>query len=197
MLEPMEEIAASRDAAREAKDPMTDFCTLATVDDHGCPQARVVVLRDLHSGGVELMISRKSPKFRHLEATGKYQILLYWKTLGRQFRLSGDYQILPPEAREKVWSYKRHTSKLLEHFYEEYQEQSTPLASREDLVTGIASLKAKYPEASETPLPPSAAQILFAPHRVELWYGSEEDRLHRRWLATRSRNAWERQLLTP
>lgn len=199
MLEPLEEIADARHHATKMNDPMADLCVLATVDAEGLPSARVLVLREISREGIEVMVSALSPKYRALEATGHYELVLFWKSVGRQFRLRGRYTVLPPEEGQKYWDHKRHTSKLLEYFYEEIQEQSTPMAERTVLVDGIDGLKKRFPDPAAIPIPESARVIRFEPTRIELWTGSEKDRLHRRWEATRDagEDGWSRRMLVP
>jgi len=197
VLEPMEEIAEVRDQARAAGDPLADLVALVTVDAEGLPSARMVVMRGLSRQGIEVMVSALSPKVRDLEATGRYQLLLYWRSVQRQFRLRGSYRVLSAPAREPIWARKRHESKLLDHYYERFQEQSSVLASREALLEGIEALRTRYPDPAEVPIPEATRLIRFEPAEVELWAGSDEDRLHRRWRAKSEGEGWSRELLVP
>lgn len=193
----MARVVALRDEARAAGDPMADLCVLATADGSGQAEARALVVRGLGPGGVDLMLSEHSPKYHALDAWGRYEVLLFWRTISVQVRLRGDFADGPEALRDEVWARKRLESKLLDHFYAEVQPQSTALESRDQLLEGIEALRERWPEAPQVPLAPGTRLLRLRPQRVEGWRGSEGDRLHHRWEATREGDAWTSRLLVP
>jgi pyridoxamine 5'-phosphate oxidase len=196
-MHPLEEIAAAREDAREHEDPMTNLGTLATVDDAGQPWARTLAVREIGPEGVLLTASSLSPKWTQLNRDPRAELVLYYGTLGRQFRIQGWIEAASEEAREKLWCQLSRSSQLVERLYRPDRRQSSPLPSREQLLDWLVEEAAIHPEDAAIPAPESFLALLLVPKRVELWTGSYEDRLHHREEALRGGDGWKRHLLVP
>jgi len=103
---------------------------------------------------------------------------------------------MEPEWIEAYWRHKGHGLKLLEHDYTEFRPQSERVASRQEFLAGIHSLRHRYPDDESVPPPPSLMGIYVVPLEIETWHGSEE-RLHDRRLFQRSGTEWECATLVP
>jgi pyridoxamine 5'-phosphate oxidase len=193
--DPLAELAADRERARAAGDPFTDLCVLATADGQGRPAVRTLVLRDTGVQGVGLLVSDSSPKWAPLVA-GRYECLLPWLTIRRQYRVRGTLGPMPEARLAGYWGQKVHTSRLLDVYYDVAGAQSSEVASREALLAGIEDLRARYPEPDRVPRPARLRGVYLVPERVEIWRGSP-DRLHDRRLFTRAGDAWVQQVLVP
>ncbi|MFQ5874084.1 MAG: pyridoxine 5'-phosphate oxidase C-terminal domain-containing protein [Dehalococcoidia bacterium] len=196
MTDPLEEIVAERERAREKDDPNTRVCFLATVTAEGHPTVRTLVLRDIHPQGIELLISSASPKWRQLQSSNSYELLLFWPTIMRQYRIRGVIEPMEEEAIQRYWDRKSLGSRLLELYYPTFEAQSTSVPSREHMLRGIESLRKRYPEAEEVPRPDTLKGIYLVPHSVETWHGGK-DRLHDRRLYTRTDKGWMEKVLVP
>jgi pyridoxamine 5'-phosphate oxidase len=195
VLDPIDEIARDREQARAAGDPLVDVCILATAGRNGAPGLRALVLRDVGPEGVGLLISATSPKWEPLRS-GRYECLLLWTSIRRQFRLRGGLAPMP-EARVDIhWRQKAHESRLLDLFYDRIQPQSSPLASRQVLLAGIETLRRQHPTPDAVPRPELLRGVYLVPFRVEAWHGSP-DRLHDRHLYIRTAGVWREQILVP
>jgi pyridoxamine 5'-phosphate oxidase len=63
---------------------------LSTVDENGCPDARVLILKNLDHRGWHFAIKADSPKGRHINNNPAVALNFYWPRLGRQIRIRGE-----------------------------------------------------------------------------------------------------------
>ena len=195
MPDPLAEIVAARDRARASRDPFVDLCILATADGAGPPGVRTLVLRDVSAQGVGLLVSQASPKWAPL-AAGRYECLLVWLSIRRQYRVRGGLAPMPEALVEEYWRQKGHASRLLDFYYTAVQPQSSPVASRARFLEGIDGLRGHHPERDGVPRPPALRGVYLVPDRIEAWRGSP-DRLHDRYLYRRSGAGWTEEILVP
>jgi pyridoxamine 5'-phosphate oxidase len=193
--DPIEEIVRARARARCAADPFTDVCLLATAGADTAPGARPLVLRDIGPQGVGLLISASSPKWEPLRS-GRYECLLLWTSVRRQYRIRGGLAPMPDALLEGYWQKKVHESRLLDLYYERVQPQSSVVASREAFRDGIEKLRREHPTPEAVPRPPLLRGVYLVPSRIEAWHGAP-DRLHDRILYTRGPDGWRQQVLVP
>lgn len=193
--DPIAEIVQARERARAAGDALVDLCILATVDGRSAPGVRPLVLRDVGPQGIGLLISASSPKWRPVQS-GRYECLLLWTSVRRQFRVRGSLSPMPEDLVERYWQQKVHESRLLDLYYDEFGAQSSPVASREEFRAGIDALRRRHPTADAVPRPPQLRGVYLEPSRIEVWHGSP-DRLHDRCVYVRAGNGWRTQTLVP
>lgn len=196
MVDPVQEIIQERQRARERGDPLADVCYLVTVASAERAEARALTLRDITDRGVGVLINRTSPKWRQLSQTGAATVLIHWPTVRRQYRIWGGITAIEPDRVDAYWRRKSHGSKLLELYYTEFKPQSGRIASRDEFLAGIESLRQRYPDSAAVPPPASLAGVYVVPREIETWHGSEE-RLHDRRLFQRSGTGWECATLVP
>jgi pyridoxine/pyridoxamine 5'-phosphate oxidase len=194
-LDPIALIVDDRARARAAGDPLADLCVLATAHDTGAPGVRPIVLRDVGPQGIGLLISRTSPKWEPL-SSGRYELLLLWLTIRRQYRVRGGTVPMPDALVETYWSQKVHESRLLDLYYATYGAQSTTVPSRERFLEGIDALRQRYASPETVPRPDLLQGVYLVPERIEVWRGSA-DRLHDRRRFHRGRTGWREETLVP
>lgn len=182
--------------AQKLNDSHSNYCTVATVSRHGTPSARVVILRQITEEGLVVFCSAISPKWDELISTGEYELLLFWETLMVQYRIGGSFDTISEEEMEKHWSNKQYNSKIMDHYYNTYQPQSSVIQSRELFLQRINTLQKQYSDEKTVPFPQGVKGILFKPEYVEQWIGSD-DRLHERYLFRKVNGKWEREILIP
>jgi pyridoxamine 5'-phosphate oxidase len=195
-VDPIQEIRQERERAREAADPLTDVCYLVTVASADRGEARALTLRAITDLGVGVLINRTSPKWRQLSRTGTATILIHWPSVRRQYRIWGGIAPMEPERVDAYWGRKSHGSKLLEHYYATFLPQSDRIASRQEFLAGIESLRVRFPDRDAVPSPQSLVGIYVVPREIETWHGSEE-RLHDRRLFLKSDTDWSCSTLVP
>jgi pyridoxamine 5'-phosphate oxidase len=194
-LDPVALMVDDRARARAAGDPFADLCVLATAEGMGRPGVRPIVLRDVGPSGIGLLISRTSPKWEPL-ASGRYELLLLWLTIRRQYRVQGGVAAMPDALVQTYWDQKVHESRLLDVYYGTYGAQSSPVASRERFLDGIDTLRRAYPAPDAVPRPELLRGVYLVPDRIEMWRGSP-DRLHDRRRFAREGSRWREETLVP
>ena len=196
--DPIALVVEDRARARAAGDPLADLCVLATgggAEETGPPGVRPIVLRDVGPQGIGLLISRTSPKWEPL-SEGRYEVLLLWLTIRRQYRVRGGVAPMPDALVETYWNQKVHASRLLDLYYATYGAQSTTVPSRERFLEGIDTLRQRYPSPEAVPRPELLRGVYLVPERIEAWRGSP-DRLHDRRRFARAGGEWREETLVP
>jgi pyridoxamine 5'-phosphate oxidase len=196
--DPIALVVEDRARARAAGDPFADLCVLATAggaEEGSPPGVRPIVLRDVGPQGIGLLISRTSPKWEPL-SSGRYELLLLWLTIRRQYRVRGAVAPMPDALVETYWNQKVHASRLLDLYYATYGAQSTTVPSRERFLEGIEALRQRYPSSEAVPRPELLRGVYLVPERIEAWRGSS-DRLHDRRRFAREGNEWREETLVP
>lgn len=176
----------------EINDP--NAMALATVDETGLPNVRMVLLKSFSSEGFVFYTNYSSCKGQEILGSMKASLLFHWKSLRRQIRIRGIveqvstkeadayFQSRPRESQIGAWASK----------------QSQPLDNRSVLEKAIAKYTKCY-EAGDIPRPPYWSGFCVKPLFIEFWY-DRMFRLHDRLLFTRDsieQNAWKRQQLYP
>lgn len=195
-LDPIDEIVVQREKARERGDLLANVCFLATVTEDGGGTARALSLRDIDQRGFGVLVNGLSVKWAELQSGRGFELLIYWPTVSRQFRIRGRLTPMDDEDRRRYWDRKTHGSKLLEHYYPTFEPQTTVVSSRDRLVSGIEELEKRYPDEKNVPLPDSLIGVCVEPDQIEAWH-SGEGRLHDRHRYTRTADGWRDEVLVP
>ncbi len=195
VADPIAELVSDRERARAASDPLVDVCILATADARGAVGVRALVLRDTGPAGVGLLVTELSGKWEPLLA-GRAECLLLWLAIRRQYRVRGRVEPMPESRVAAYWARKTHESRLLDLYYPRQHAQSTPVASREAFLAGIAALRREHPTPEAVPRPDTLRGVYLVPERIEIWRGSP-DRLHDRRLFERDGAGWRESVLVP
>jgi pyridoxamine 5'-phosphate oxidase len=194
--DPISLVVDDRARARTAGDPLADLCVLATAGaSDGAPGVRPIVLRDVGPQGIGLLISSTSPKWEPL-SSGRYELLLLWLAIRRQYRVRGVLAPMPDALVETYWNQKVHESRLLDVYYAAYGAQSSAVPSRAHFLEGIDTLRTRYPTPDAVPRPDLLRGVYLVPDRIEAWRGSP-DRLHDRRRFIREAHGWREETLVP
>ena len=157
---------------REPNDP--NAMALATVDEDGLPDVRMVLMKGFDADGFVFYSHLASAKGRELAANPNAGLLFHWKSLRRQVRIRGPvtpvtdteadayFSTRPKQAQIGAWASK----------------QSQPLESRFAFEQAIAKVAAKH-LIGEVPRPPGWSGWRIAPARFEFWH-DRPFRLHDR-----------------
>jgi pyridoxamine 5'-phosphate oxidase len=179
-------------AAVEARVAEPHTMTISTADEHGRPDARVLILRDLDADGWWFASATGSAKVRQLEANPLAALTFYWQELGQQVRVRGPV-VRAGEARTAADFNRRSTAAQAVTLT---QQQSQPAGSRAEIANAIAAKRAELDGGAE---PTASAWTLraVAAESVEFWQADSE-RQHARLAYTRTATGeWNRQLLWP
>lgn len=179
--------------AAEARLPEPHAMTVSTVDEHGLPDARVLILKNVDAHGWQFAAHGDSPKGRQMIANPRAALTFHWVPLGRQVRLRGPVTAAPAEdsaADFRARSAVARAQALL-------GRQSEHLA---DVTERDRALKESLAEVEREPSLTDPAWTLFtvAPTGIEFWQAARS-RVHTRlrYERTDPAGSWSRHLLWP
>ena len=176
--------------ASEINDP--NAIALATVDESGLPNVRMVLLKEIEADAFVFYTNYGSAKGQELQASGKAAFVLHWKSLRRQVRVRG---LVSREEGPQADAY--YTSRSLQSRLGAWaSEQSQPLASRGVLMAEVAKLTLTH--GPNPKRPPFWGGFRIQPLEIEFW-ADGAFRLHDRFRWTRAAptEAWEAKRLSP
>jgi len=157
------------DEAEKAQIDEVNAMTLATVDEHGYPHARIVLLKGLDEGFV-FFTNYDSAKGRQLATRPSVAVVFFWKELERQVRIEG---VVEKTAITESDAYFN----------------SRPTGSR---IGAWAS-----PQSAPIPRPEHWGGYRILPQRIEFWQG-RSNRLHDRIVFEKEgQSSWSKYRLAP
>ncbi len=171
----------------EPNDP--NAIALATVDETGLPNARMVLLKDIEAEGFVFYTNYESQKGREIAASGRAAFVLHWKSLRRQIRVRGVTEREEGQAADAYYASRSLKSRLGAWA----SRQSDPLSSRAALVAEVA--KETLKQGVNPARPPFWGGIRIRPLEIEFWADGDfrlHDRfqwrredLHSQWIVSR------------
>jgi len=166
--------------------------TLATVDEHGRPSARMVLLKSFDERGFVFHTNRSSRKGQELDGQHVAALCFHWPKGEEQVRIEGTVERISDEESDEYFSTRPRGSQIGAWA----SLQSEELPSRDVLIARVDELEKRYP--NEVPRPPNWGGYRVVPMRIELWKGYA-DRLHDRRVFERAStsSAWTERRLYP
>ena len=168
--------------------------TLSTVDEHGYPDARVLILKNLDHRGWHFAIKADSPKGRQITNNPAVALTFYWPQLGRQIRIRGVATELPDSESAADFLERPAGSKVTALA----SKQSEVLADTATLERNLKGAREKI-EAQPEYVAPAWKVFAVAPKTVEFWQGAT-DRMHQRLrfrVSNEQDGTWSRDVLYP
>jgi pyridoxamine 5'-phosphate oxidase len=175
--------------ASEINDP--NAMALATVDETGSPNVRMVLLKAFDADGFVFYTNLESAKGRELAHTPEAALCFHWKSLRKQVRVRG---IVEPVSAEEANDYY-HSRARQSQIGAWASQQSRPLEGRFALEKAVAAVALKYP-IGEIPRPPHWSGFRVDPTCIEFW-SDGAFRLHDRLVFHRTPEGWETERLYP
>jgi len=167
--------------------PLVEAMVLATATAAGRPSARVVLLKRADERGFAFFSGYASRKGRELAGNPHAALLFYWHELGRQVRLEGRVERVPPAESDAYFASRPLASRVSAAA----SPQSEVVASRDELDARVAALGNAVPAR-----PPTWGGYVFVPDVYEFWQ-HRENRLHDRLRYRRDRALWVLERLAP
>ena len=195
-MNPIDEIKQTRNEARKVHDANADVCFLALASPEGEASVRTLVLRDINENRFSLFINQSSPKWQLLSKGANYQLLLWYPSQQRQFRISGRSEPIDSEAVRTNWHRRPAGSTYLDYVYKEFAPQSSSLDSRGALSVEIERLKSLHKPDDITP-PEEVTGVDLIANDIEMLDLNRDDRIHDRVRFTLSAGAWSSEPLVP
>ncbi len=178
----------------EAREPAdANAMTLATVDDTGLPDARIVLLKGLRDGQFVFYTNTLSAKGHQLGGQPKAALCFHWKSLARQVRLRGPVELVTPEEADAYFATRPRGSQIGAWA----SRQSTVLETRGALIDAVQQTETDY-EGKDIPRPPHWSGYALTPLKMEFWQ-DQPFRLHDRLVFERAGlgAAWSRGRVFP
>jgi pyridoxamine 5'-phosphate oxidase len=199
-LPPLQRSALADDPIEQFRDwyeraerevPLAHAMTLATVDAHGAPDARMVLLKGFGSEAFRFFTNLTSAKARQLEVTPWGALVLYWRELDRQVRIRGPVEPLSEAASDDYFATRPRDAQIGAWA----SPQSEPVPDRAALDSRVEEVEERF-AGGRVSRPPFWAGYALRPEQIEFWQG-QAARLHDRFLYTREADGWRLERLAP
>ncbi|AFR03888.1 pyridoxine/pyridoxamine 5'-phosphate oxidase [Pectobacterium brasiliense] len=165
--------------------------SVATVDEHGQPYQRIVLLKHYDEKGMVFYTNMGSRKAHHLENNPRISLLFPWHMLERQVIVLGRVEKLPALEVLKYFHSRPKDSQIGAWV----SRQSSRISARGVLESKFLELKQKF-QNGEVPLPSFWGGFRVVIDSVEFWQGGEH-RLHDRFFYQRQDEGWQIDRLAP
>ena len=177
--------------ASEPNDP--NAVALATVDENGMPNVRMVLLKDFDEQGFVFYTNFESRKGLEILGQRKAAMCFHWKSLRRQVRLRGGVEIVTDAEADAYYATRPRGSRIGAWA----SKQSRPLEGRFALEKAVAEYTARY-AVGDIPRPSHWSGFRIRPVSIEFWH-DRPFRLHDRIEFRRAApdDAWEKVRMYP
>jgi pyridoxamine 5'-phosphate oxidase len=190
--DPIEQFAVWFQQA-ESVVPLAEAMTLATVDEEGSPDARMVLLKGFGPDGFRFFSNYASTKGVELAAIPRAALIIYWRELDRQVRVRGAVERLSAAESDAYFASRPRDSRIAASI----SPQSRPI-ERDQLDRRYKEMARELGDA-DPPRPEGWGGYLVRPDAIEFWQG-RDSRMHDRFLYTRNtgnEDGWRIERLAP
>jgi len=174
---------------KEANDP--NAMALATADETGLPDVRMVLLKGYDADGFVFYTNLESAKGLQIEANPQAALCFHWKSLRRQVRIRGSVAPVSSDEADEYFASRARDSRIGAWA----SAQSRPLESRFALEKSVAKQAAKY-GLGKVPRPAHWSGFRLTPTHFEFWR-DRPFRLHDRLVFDASLSGWTTKRLYP
>jgi pyridoxamine 5'-phosphate oxidase len=179
--------------AKKAEAAEPNAMALATVDAHGVPNVRMVLLKGADRTGFVFYTNLESAKGNELAQNGHAALCFHWKSLGKQIRARGAVTKVGDAEADAYFASRPKDSQIGAWA----SAQSRPMEGRFAFEKEIAKVAARY-ALSKVPRPSHWSGFRLAPLEIEFWR-NRPFRLHDRLVYRRASlgEPWRTERLFP
>jgi pyridoxamine 5'-phosphate oxidase len=165
---------------------------LASVDEAGLPNVRIVLLKDIEADAFIFYTNYQSAKGRELIGSGQAAFVMHWKSLRRQIRVRGQIEKEDGAVSDAYYKSRPLGSKIGAWA----SQQSAPLKARQILKDQVDKANLEHGENPERP--PHWGGFRLYPLEIEFW-SDGEFRLHDRfvWRRRTLQSPWDVERISP
>lgn len=165
--------------AQEAEPNDPHAMALASADENGLPDVRMVLLNRRDARGFCFFTNFESDKGRQLHVNPQAAMVMHWKSLRRQVRMRGPVEVVAPAEADDYFASRHKGSRIASAT----SKQSRPLANRRQMMDEVEALAAMVGDGDVT-RPAHWSGFRLVPLMMEFWKDGEF-RLHDRVRFTR------------
>ncbi len=174
-----------------AVNDMPEAMTLATVDDQGRPDARMVLMKGADAEGFRFYTNYDGVKSAQIGATSAAALVFNWPELARQVRVRGTVERLAEDESDAYFVSRDRASQIGAWA----SPQSRPIEDRRQLELLAAEAERKF-DGRPVKRPEHWGGFLVRPEQIEFWQGRRA-RLHDRFAFVRDGDGWNIERLAP
>ena len=175
---------------KEIRDPTA--LSLATTNNAGQPNVRMVLLKGLSPKGFVFYTNLNSSKSNELKENSKAAMCFHWKSFNRQIRILGSVTQVDVREADLYFNSRSYESKISAWA----SDQSKPMKQRSELLKKIEDLNEKYKDEKNVPRPPHWSGWCLKPSSIEFW-SHKDNRIHERLRYNKIANDWKKEILYP
>jgi pyridoxamine 5'-phosphate oxidase len=176
-----------------AVNPMPEAMCIATVDEDGMPDARMVLLKGADREGFRFFTNREGVKASQLGANPVAALVFHWVELDRQVRVRGPVERLSAAESDAYYASRGRGSQIGAWA----SPQSRPLGDpRSELDELTIQAEKRFEGVEQIPRPPHWGGYLIRPVQIEFWQGRRA-RLHDRFRYLAEGDGWTITRLAP
>ena len=179
------------DLAKKKEPNDANAMALATVDESGLPNVRMVLLKDIDASGLTFFTNTQSAKGRELAVITKAALCFHWKSIRRSVRFRGAVAPVSGEEADAYFATRARGSQIGAWA----SDQSRPMEGRFALEKAVARETARF-GLGKIPRPDHWSGFRLAPAEIEFWV-NRPFRLHDRLQFKRMGDSWTTRRLYP
>ncbi len=188
---PVEQFSLWFNQARDTDIPDPNAMILSTVSSDGQPSQRTVLLKYYDEKGFVFFTNKGSRKASQIAENPKVNLHFVWLELERQISIAGVATPITTKESARYFMSRPRNSQIAAWV----SNQSSKISSRHLLMQKFEEMKQKFSQG-DVPLPSFWGGYRVTPSSIEFWQG-RENRLHDRFLYTRSAGTWKTERLAP
>lgn len=190
--DPIKQFAKWWEEAVDSRIDEVNAMTLATASVDGLPSARIVLLKEFNEKGFIFFSNYESYKARQMAENPKACLVIFWKELERQVRVTGLIEKISTDQSDEYFHSRPESSRIGTWA----SPQSRVIESRLWLDEKFNELVNKM-EGTHIPRPPHWGGYIVKPVVIEFWQG-RPSRLHDRIQYTLEESgSWKIERLAP
>jgi len=165
--------------------------SVATVDEAGDPDVRILLLKGVDACGFVFYTNLRSPKAKALLHDPRVALCFYWAQIDKQVRIRGRAKLVPNEEADAYFATRPRLSQVSAWA----SKQSTQMRGYFELEAEVAKTAVRFGMGT-IPRPPYWSGFRVQPHWIEFWQ-QKPFRRHQRLAYEQSADGWQSHWLYP